>query len=612
MLPCPARLTAPCLALLLACLLAFSPARAQTSAQTTSVNPGSPQILPLEKIKPGMTGYALTIFEGDAVERMALEVVGILPNLLGPKQDIILVRLKGERVEYTGVAGGMSGSPVYIEGKLAGALSLRFGAFAKEPLAGVTPIENMLNLPVSGEPRTAAEGSMAEPLTARGSVTYPLPQEITQPAGAGEGAFLTPIETPLVFSGFHPPTLRRFASEFAAYGMVAVHGGTEPPRPDDAELKAGDMVSMVLMQGDLSAQASCTVSAIVGDRVLVCGHPVLGYGELAAPMARGRVVTTLASSMASTKIVNAGGVIGSITDDRLTGVIGRLGAPPPMIPMELVTSTPYGEQTFRFELVEHAKLTPLLVGLATFNGLVSNPVYSEGLTFRLAGEIDITGHTPVNLENMYAPTDLPVPDAFFIVSNVQAIFTRIFTNPYETAHIRGIRLRVEAVPERRWAAIDSAWSEKSEVSPGEEIKVKVLLKPYRGEPFIREVPVSIPTQAPKGQLRILVSDSETLNRMSRFFSLGPQGRLGGLEQLIALLNRERRNHRLYVTLLQPNPTLLLEDKELPNAPLSQIHILDQRRTPGSSLLLRESAAGEWSVQMNQVIAGQHVITITVK
>jgi hypothetical protein len=195
---------------------------------------------------------------------------------------------------------------------------------------------------------------------------------------------------------------------------------------------------------------------------------------------------------------------------------------------------------------------------------------------------------------------------------VQTIFTRIFTNSYEAARINSIRLRVEAVPERRWAVIDSAWSEKSEVSPGEEIRVKVLLKPYRGAPFIREIPITIPPQAPKGQLRILVSDSETLNRMSRFFSLGPQSRLGGLEQLIALLNRERRNHRLYVTLLQPNPTLLLEDKELPNAPLSQIRILDQRRTPGSSLLLRESVAGEWSAQLNQVITGQYVIPVTVK
>ncbi len=608
MFPRPARVRAFCLATALASGSLLASVLGPLQAQFPTVQSEPPAIFPLEKIQPGMTGYAETIFEGDQIERIELEVVGVLPNLLGPKQDIILVRLRGSRVEHTGVAGGMSGSPVYIEGKLAGALSLRFGVFAKEPLAGVTPIENMLNLPFSGADGNRSAGQNE----ASRAAGYPIPGEFAQRLGLAEGAFLAPIETPLVFSGFHPAALSRYASEFAAFGWVAVPGGTAPARADDALLQPGDMASLVLMQGDLSVQASCTVSAILGDRLLLCGHPVLGYGELVAPMARGRVVTTLASAMSSTKIVNAGGVIGSITDDRLTGVIGRLGPSPRLISMELESVTPAGQQQYRFELVEHAKLTPLLVGLATLNGLIGNPLYGEGQTFRLTGEIDVDGHTPVNLENMFAPTDLPLPDALFIVNSVQTIFTRIFTNSYEAARINRIRLRVEAVPERRWAVIDNAWSEKSEVSPGEEIRVKVLLKPYRGAPFIREIPITIPPQAPKGQLRILVSDSETLNRMSRFFSLGPQSRLGGLEQLIALLNRERRNHRLYVTLLQPNPTLLLEDKELPNAPLSQIRILDQRRTPGSSLLLRESVAGEWSAQMNQVITGQYVISVTVK
>jgi hypothetical protein len=608
MFRCTARVRALCLAAVLAGVSLLVPVLDPLRAQSPAALGAEPAFIPLEKIQPGMTGYAQTIFEGDRIERIELEVVGLLPNLLGPRQDIILVRLKGPRVEHTGVVSGMSGSPVYLAGQLAGALSLRFGLFAKEPLAGVTPIESMLNLPSSDEDRKP----LSESREAARRASYPIPGEFAQQLGLGAGSFLAPIETPLVFSGFHPAALTRYAGEFAAYGLVAVPGGTAPARTDDAALQPGDMASLVLMQGDLSVQASCTVSAVVGDRILLCGHPVFGYGELVAPMARGRVVTTLASAMASTKIVNVGGVIGSITDDRLTGVIGRLGLPPRLIPMELESVTPAGRQQYRFELVEHAKLTPLLVGLATLNGLIGNPLYSEGQTFRLTGEIAIEGHTPVNLENMFAPTDLPLPDALFIVNSVQTIFTRIFTNSYEAARINGVRLRVEAVPERRWAMIDSAWSEKSEVSPGEEIRVKVLLKPYRSAPFVREVPITIPPQAPKGQLRILVSDSETLNRMSRFFSLGPQSRLGGLEQLIALLNRERRNHRLYVTLLQPNPTLLLEDKELPNAPLSQIRILDQRRTPGSSLLLRESVAGEWSVQMNQVITGQYVIPVTVR
>jgi hypothetical protein len=213
---------------------------------------------------------------------------------------------------------------------------------------------------------------------------------------------------------------------------------------------------------------------------------------------------------------------------------------------------------------------------------------------------------------MFAPTDQAVPDGMWLALNVQGIFTRIFTNPYERAKIEKVSLRVDSIPERRWATIENAWSEKSEVSPGEEIDVKVLLRPYRGAPFMRSVPISIPAQAAKGPLRIVVSDGDSLNRMSRFFAMGPQSRLAGLEQLITVMNRERRNSRLYVTLVQPTPTLLLQEKELPNAPISQINVLDQRRTQGGSMLLRESTAGEWSLPLNQVISGQFTLTVRVK
>ena len=583
-----------------------------------------PDILPLDQVKPGMQGVAYTIFAGDQIEKFDLEVIGVMPNLLGPKQSIILVELKGPKVQHTGVVAGMSGSPVYIEGKLAGALSLKFGIFTKEPLAGVTPIENMLEVPsaadapkttsAAGTPLTEAaalsgEGASAEPAAPK---QYPIPTELTQRVGLGGNAYLAPIETPLVFSGFQPAAINRFAGPLEAYGMVAAQGGTAGPQPDDARIEPGDMVGMVLVQGDLSIHAACTVTALVGDRVLACGHPLYGFGSVEMPMARGRVLTTLASDFASTKIVNVGGVIGSITQDRLTAVMGRLGPAPRMIPVDLTIVTTAQQKQFHFELIESAKLTPLLVALTTFNGLVANTAYSEGTTFRLTGGIDIAGHTRVNLENMFAPTDLFIPDGVFVATNVQGVFTRIFSNPYEAAHIERITLRVESIPERRWATIETAWSEKSEAQPGETVNVKALLRPYRGAPFLQEVPITIPPQAARGtQMHILVSDSDQLNRMSRLFTLAP-GRLAGLEQLIRLLNRERRNNRLYVTLLQPTPTLLVEDKELPNAPLSEINVLDQRRSPGGSLLLRESTAGEWSAPMNQVIAGSYSLFITVK
>jgi len=568
----------------------------------------SMDILPLDQVKPGMKGYAYTIFAGDQIEKFDLVVIGVMPNFLGPKQSIILVQLEGPKVEHTGVVAGMSGSPVYIEGKLAGALSLMMGIFAKEPLAGVTPIEDMFALRLDNAVTTTAA---AAPESAPSRL--PLPAEIARNVQVPSNAYLQPIQSPLAFSGFLPEAVQRFASEFERYSMVATQGGTASAQPDDAKITPGDMAGIVLVQGDVSISAACTVAAVRGDRVFLCGHPLFGFGSVQLPMARSHVLTTFSSEMASTKIVNVGGPIGTITDDRLTAVAGKLGAAPRMIPMDLTVASPAGERQLHFELIQHPKITPLLVAITAFNGLVANPIYGEGRTMRLSGEISLAGHSAVRLENMFAPTDQFVPDGIFVALTVQSIFARIFGNPYEAARVERISLKVEGLPERRGAAIESAWLEKGEAIPGESLRVKVLLRPYRGAPLITEVPITIPAQAAHGStLRVQVSDADWMNRSVRPFTFGPPGKLAGLEQLITLLNKERRNDRLYVAVFEPTPTLLVEDKELPNAPLSQINVLDHRNAPGGAQLLRESVAGEWSVPMNEVVTGFTSLTIVVK
>ncbi len=580
-----------------------------------------PELLPLDQVKPGMVGQARTIFEGNQIETFDLVVIGILPNLLGPKQSVILVQLKGDKVQHTGVVAGMSGSPVYIGGKLVGALSLKFGVFTKEPLAGVTPIADMLSLPIgnplpaAGAPTSTASAPQASAGSAvemaAASQRYPLPDNWSQLAGVAGNSYLEPIGSPLIFSGVAPATIRQYAGEWASYGMVAAPGGAAAPEADDAKIVPGDMASMVFVQGDLSISAACTITAITESRVYMCGHPVFGFGATQMPMARGRVLATLASDYESTKIVNAGGVIGTITQDRTTAVMGRMGMAPVMIPVELSVVTPGGEKQFHMEMISDPKLTPTLIGLVAFNGLTQNTAYGEGSTLRLTGSIDIAGHSPVSLQNMYAPTDLFVPDGSMVATGVQTVFTRIFSNPYETPKINSVKLRIESLPERRIARIEDAWAETSEAAPGQAVKIKVMLRPYRGAPEIREVPITIPPQATRGTtLRVQVSDSDSLNRVATQFEA--QGRLGSLEQLISLLNKERSNNQLYVTLLKPTPTLLLDDKELPNAPLSELNVLDQRPIPGNSALLRESAGGEWSVPMDEIIAGSASVYIGIK
>jgi hypothetical protein len=560
----------------------------------TATPQGSTEIIPLSQIHIGMKGYAYTIFVGDQVEKFDLEVIGIMPNFLGPQQSIILVELKGPQVEHTGVVAGMSGSPVYFDGKLAGALSLKLGIFTKEAIAGVTPIEDVLHPPA----QSAALPSQQQ---------FPLPTNALSQGGLPATAAMEPIETPLIFSGFQPSAVQQFSSQLQSYGFIAAQGGTAPATPDDKHLAAGDMAGMVLVQGDASINSACTVTAVRGDNVYLCGHPFLSFGNVQIPMARSRVVTTLSSSLASTKIVNIGGAIGTITGDHLTAVTGRLGDAPRMIPLDITFVSGSSEKKLHFEMVNHPKLTPLLVAITTFSGINQNSLYGEGTTLHMTGEIRLGGHVPVQIESSFAPGDSMSPDALPIAIAVQNAFGRLFTNSYEVPSVDHITLRVESLPGRKSYTIDSAWLERGEASPGDNLKVRVLLRPYRGPSRIEETTVHIPDQITRGTiLRILVSDAEWMNRASRGFNFpGMPGASGpeGLDQLITLINRERHNDRLYVGLFVPAPTLVWDDKELPNVPLSQINIIDGRPAPGTVQVLRESLASEATVSLGGPVSG---------
>jgi hypothetical protein len=564
-----------------------------------------PALFPLSSVQPGMKGYMETIFTGDTVERVDLEVIGVMRNAMGPKTDIILVRLLGDKAAEGGVVAGMSGSPVYFDGKLAGALSLKIGSFTKEAIAGVTPIAEMLEVEKSSQAgAAAAKSASAAPVT----LSDPLARQVS----VGAGPLLTPIETPLISSGLYPDTLAQFSNTFASWGMSLAAGGSAAPAPDDAKIKPGDMVGIDMIRGDLSLSSGCTVTYVDSGRLLACGHPIFGFGSVTLGLSRAHVIMTLNSSLASTKIIDTGGTIGTLTQDRQTAVMGTLGAGPAMIPVHLIVDSPTGEKDFSFEVVPSPQLTPQLVSMATYNGIASTPDFGGGKTLQFDGTIAIKDHSPVVLQDLFASSDSASPTSMAAAISVGAAFSAIYSNPYEIPQIEKIDLRVKESAEQRLSIIDSAWTETTEARPGDTVAVKVLLHPYRGAPFVAEVPVKIPAQTAKGAVALVVSDASFLNRNVQIAAYTSQGRLPGLEELIGLVNRERRNDRLYATLVQSSPTLFVEDKEMPNAPTSAINILDQQLGPAGARLQGQSIAGEFSVAMDQVISGQQVLTISIK
>jgi len=562
------------------------------------------KIMPLSEVKAGMKGVAYTVFEGVKPEPMDVEVLGVMRNVNGPKGDIILVRLGGKKAEYTGVVAGMSGSPVYIDGKLVGALAFRIGDFSKEPIGGVTPIEEMLEINALDQ---------SQPADAK-SVVPEAKSDATRTSGPGVARFanlLTPIETPLVFSGFTEDAVQRFAPQFAAAGVVPVMGaGSVSDEKQPEPIEPGSAVSMVLVRGDMNIAATCTVTYVDPERLLACGHPVLQFGSVDIPMTKARVLATVPSPLNAFKIVNATEQIGSFVQDRHTGILGRFGDQPQMIPVTLRIHGTNKPKEFHYEVLNNSRLTPVAMMSTVFSALQGVNESGEDVTYRMSGKIDVNGYPEVRLQNMFAPTDAGLPAALAPAMALGDRFGRIYQNPYGKPKVKGVELDFDMVRERKSAQLESVRTDVTEARPGDDIVIEAVLRPYRGERIVRQIPVKIPTSTPKGTLRILVSDGMTLDRMRGM--AGNFGRKLDLATTIALLNKDHSNDRLYVSLMEANPQAMVEDKVMPTLPLSVMNVMDGMRGTQDMIVTGESSVNESSTPLDYVVSGAQVITVSVK
>jgi len=602
-------------ALSLAALLCFS-SSVWVSAQdrpAPAIIP--PAIMPLDQIHEGMKGTALTVFQGVKPESMDVEVLGVMHNVNGPKGDIILVRLHGSKPEYTGVVAGMSGSPVYFDGKLAGALAFRIGEFSKEPIAGVTPIEEMLE--INALDRRPAPAPMRASL--------PDQSGTTQTASPGENAalpaqnysnYLKPIETPLVFNGFSDETLQRYASQFAAAGILPVMGiGSASDRKQPEPIEPGSAVSAVLVRGDMDIAATCTVTYVDPERLLACGHPLLQFGEVDLPMTKARVLATLPSPLNAFKIVNTTETVGAFVQDRQSGILGVPGRASKMIPVTVALHVrgEHGPATkeFHYEVLNNARLSPLAMMATVFNALHGTNEYGEDITYRMNGVLSVKGYPDVTLRNMFAPQDNGQPAAALAAATIGDRFGRIYSNPFDAPDVQGVKLDFDLVRERRSARLEASRTDMTEARPGDQIMVETVIRPYRGERLVRQIPIRIPTSTSKGTLRILVSDGDTLDRIHRGTPMMNRGL--GLAPTIALLNKERANDRVYVSLLGSDPEAMVADKVMPTLPLSVMNVMDNMRGTQDMVVLGESSVSEASTDpLDYVVSGAQMLTINIK
>jgi hypothetical protein len=585
------------------------------------------ETFPLAQVKPGLKATAWTVFEGGTPEPVPIEVIGLLRNSWGPKQDIIVAKMGG-KAQRTNVAGGMSGSPVYVDGKLMGAVSLRMSVFSPDAICGITPIDYMLEINDFDATRPA-EAKVPGQVPPRAGIQLP-PGMLQQVIAAGTqiptdaAPMMVPIETPLVMSGFSESVLREFGGFFQQMGVKPVQGGgastalNAKPVPGWANaLQPGDAVAGLLVSGDMSMTGTGTVTYNDGKRVLAFGHPFFNLGPVHMPMAKADIVMVLASAFQPNKMANAGDIVGALRQDRHSGIMGHLGDTAETVPVS-VNIRSFGadnqirkQKTLNFQVFVQQKWTPFLMMVTLFNSMEGMNDFADDTTFRLSGTVDVAGQGSISLRNMQAPSELPIPAPMILAGWWGDKFNRLFQNPVQTPRLSRVNATIDLLPQRRTAAIETAILGAPEVDAGGEVPVRVFLRPFRGERVVRDFTVKIPASLARGDYRILLSDADTLNRAQSFAAMG--NRFLDLPQTVSLLNQERSNHKLYVSLVEPRPTVYTEDKSLPNLPPSVLNVMQTGRAASRLLFSAPETTNEqMSLEFDHVVSGSTALKITVR
>lgn len=602
---------------------------AQTVASSTT-NTGSAarsaaQFLPLSEVKEGMRGTARTVFRGSVPEEFNVEILGIVPGGIGPKQDLIVGRLSGGGADRTAVFAGMSGSPVYINGRLVGAISYSF-PFSKEPICGITPIEQMIAIFEHRQPAKAKASepravSFAELASTKWESDFP-----KQPANSGAlvaGAFenspmmavagqsFQPIATPVTFTGFSQETLNQFAPQLLKAGLLPVSaaGGaakiTAMKKADDTTLRGGDSVSFQLSRGDYSMAASGTVTFRDGEKVYAFGHPFLSLGSSDLPMSESHVVTVIPSVNNSFKLAVPDAMVGSMTQDRATGVYGHLGQAPKMIPVRLNVETSRGQtDTLNFEVARDDFLTPILLQITVYNSIISNERGLGESTVALKGEIKIKDNRSVTIERRFAGPFANQLAAQSVAGPVNALFKTRF----DGMEINEVVLNVVSSDGSNTAVLERMALDKTQVKAGETVEVQAFARTDTGKIFVQKIPITIPADTPAGMVSVTVGDGTSIQQNSAIQQFVPKD----LGELIRTINTLKQPDRLYAQISRTTNGAIIGASEMTNLPPSVLATLNNDRTAGGFKSSTVTIVNEQTIAPAEfIISGQQTLSIEV-
>jgi hypothetical protein len=591
--------------------------------------PAAPPYYPIEQVKPGMVATGYTVWQGDTIEEFNVHIIGVLRNVIGPRRDLILARLEGGPLAHTGVIAGMSGSPVYIDGKLVGAVSYSLGSFSKEPIAGITPIAEMIDAATLDTPRPpmgtrarlempVTRDSVAAAMRASISWARPFADRSGDVQIFGEGistqvaTMLRPIATPLNLGGFSPEVAEMLGASFRDYGFLPVAGAAAGQMPQqammsDMPLRPGSAVGINIVSGDFNMGATGTVTEVIGNKVYAFGHPFFNLGPIAFPMTRAYIHTLLPSMMSSMKISTLGDVVGTVHQDRATTIAGLTGAAPATIPVKISLESERGfKKRFEFRVVSDQLFTPLFTYASILSTLTSYERETGASTFNIKGTMNVKSHGEIKIEDLFSGNSASMSTA----GSVMAPLTFLLDNDFEPIQIEAVDLMIQSFEQPRTATIERVWLDGARARAGRTVPLKVLMRGYRGEEVVHTVPLEIPAGV-RGSLSVMVSDGTRLAQWERREVRQPT-EPRSVPQLMRALNTLRKNNRLYVRLLAADAGAVVRGEPLSSLPPSVLGVLESDRSTGDFVPLRNATLGEWNLPTDHAIVGARVLTIKIE
>lgn len=580
-------------------------------------------VFPVSEIREGMRGTARTVFNGTKSEEFNVEILGVIPNWIGPKQDIIVGRLSGGKADRTSVFAGMSGSPVYIDGKLVGAISYSF-PFAKEPMCGITPFEQMTSV-VEHAPLKRAAGSRQVSFSYselradlwRPSIRTPAVTPVATGFPAGSrlvgiaGQTFVPIATPVTFSGISQKTIDMFAPQLMQAGFipVAASGGgsnsTALKPASETTLLGGDSVVVHLARGDVQIAAAGTVTLRDGEKIYAFGHPFFSLGSTSLPMSESHVITVVPNANNSFKLTVPDATVGSMTQDRSTVIYGKLGAAPRMLPVKLRLTTSRGRaEEISFESAFDELLTPLIINAGVANTIIVNERGLGDSTIEVKGEISIKGEQPIRIQRRFAGGSATA----FAASAAAIPISSLLRANYDGLEITGVTLDIMAEDGSKTAVLDRVSADRTQARAGETMELTALVRSESGTMIAQKIPITIPKDAAPGTVTILIGDGNAVQKDAAITQFTPKT----AAEFIATYNRLKRSDKLYAVLSRSSTGTIMGASEMPNLPPSMLATINNDRTAGGSKPALQTIIAEWEVPSGEyIVTGSQTLSVEI-